>query len=411
MKTDLDTLMQKNDLDALLITGPAQHNSAMYYMTGGGHLTNADLIKKRGEDPILFYNPMERDEAANTGLRTKNLVDYNYPELLKQAEGDRALAFAMRYQNMLEEQGLSGARVALYGKVEFGGLYSVFRALEKLMPDLTLVGEVGDSTLMHARMTKDESEIERMRAIGQITTSVVGETANFLTSHKVKDGVLVKADGQPLTIGEVKRKINLWLAERGAENPAGTIFAIGSDAGVPHSTGNPDDLLELGKTIIYDIFPCETGGGYHYDFTRTWCLGHAPDEAQALYDDVFDVHQTIMSEIKADTPCKVYQDSACDLFEAQGHPTIRQDHTLQEGYVHSLGHGLGLNIHESPWSGSNANDEVDRMTPGVVFTVEPGLYYPSRGMGCRLEDSITVRPDGQIEILSEYPLDFVLPMT
>ena len=49
MKTDLDALMQENDLDAILITGPAQHNPAMVYMTGGGHLTTADLIKRRGQ--------------------------------------------------------------------------------------------------------------------------------------------------------------------------------------------------------------------------------------------------------------------------------------------------------------------------------------------------------------------------
>ena len=70
MKNDLDTLMAAQNLDAILVTGPAQHNPAMVYMTGGGHLTGADLIKKRGEEPILFCNPMERDEAAHTGLQT-----------------------------------------------------------------------------------------------------------------------------------------------------------------------------------------------------------------------------------------------------------------------------------------------------------------------------------------------------
>ena len=88
-----------------------------------------------------------------------------------------------------------------------------------------------------------------------------------------------------------KRRINLWLAERGADNPEGTIFAIGRDAGVPHSTGTASDPLRLGQTIVYDIFPCEAGGGYYYDFTRTWCLGYAPDAVQALYQDVLDVYQ------------------------------------------------------------------------------------------------------------------------
>ena len=78
MKSDLDQLMEKYNLDAMLVTGPAKHNPAMYYMTGGGHLTSADLIKPQGADPVLYYNPMERDEAAATGLHTKNLAEYSW---------------------------------------------------------------------------------------------------------------------------------------------------------------------------------------------------------------------------------------------------------------------------------------------------------------------------------------------
>ena len=80
-----------------------------------------------------------------------------------------------------------------------------------------------------------------------------------------------------------------------------------------------------------------------------------------------------------------------------------------EGYVHSLGHGVGLNIHERPWSGLTASDD-NLLKPGVVITIEPGLYYPDKGMGFRIEDTYWVRPDGKIELLVEYPYDFVLPM-
>ncbi|HIE56721.1 MAG TPA: M24 family metallopeptidase, partial [Anaerolineales bacterium] len=96
--------------------------------------------------------------------------------------------------------------------------------------------------------------------------------------------------------------------------------------------------------------------------------------------------------------------------EAQGHDTIRQNPAIQEGYVHSVGHGLGLHVHEAPWSGSTAT-EKDILAPGAVFTIEPGLYYPSRGMGCRLEDTFTVLPNGTIERLAEFPHDLVLPMS
>jgi len=410
MKTDIDRLMQEKNINAILVTGSAQHNPAMVYLTGGGHMTSADLIKPSGGESVLYYNPMEREEAAASGLKTKNLLDYDWNNLLKQAAGDTNNAKALRYKKMLADQGITEGRVSVYGKGEVGANFAVFSALQFAAPDLEIIGEDEHDSLMLAAMaTKDAAEIERIREMGVITTAVVGQVADFLTSHKAKNEVLVKADGQLLTIGDVKGKINLWLAEKGVENPHGTIFAIGRDAGIPHSTGTPTDVMALGKTIVFDIFPCEVGGGYHYDFTRTWCLGYAPDEAQALYDDVYAVYQKVMGELKINTRFKDYQTITCDFYESLGHPTIKDDPTVQEGYVHSLGHGLGLHFHEAPWSGSSAG-EKDILAPGAVVTIEPGLYYPSKGMGCRLEDTVAVLPDGTFEILAEFPLDLVLPV-
>ncbi len=408
MKSDLDTLMQTHNLDAILVTGSAQNNPPMVYLTGGGHMTG-DLIKKRGSPAVVFCNPMERDEAARTGLETRNLGDYKFLELLQQADGDYAAAYAARYQAMLVDMGVTGGRLAIYGRQDSGTAYAIFSALQKRMPALEIIGEIGDTLLLQAMFTKDTAEVERIRRMGKITTSVVGQVAEFLTSHAVKEEVLVKADGQPLTIGEVKLKIDLWLAERGAANPEGTIFAIGADAGVPHSTGKASDLLRLGQTIVFDIYPCERGGGYFYDFTRTWCLGYAPDEVQAVYDTVLDTYRKVVKTLRPGTPFKEYQMLTCDLFEAQGHPTIKSTPNTQSGYVHSLGHGVGLHIHEKPSSGSMAGDS-DRLIPGVIFTIEPGLYYPERGLGVRLEDTAYVRPDGKFEILAPYPLDLVLPL-
>jgi Xaa-Pro aminopeptidase len=409
MKIDLDALMQEKDLDAILITGPAQHNPAMVYMTGGGHVSNADLIKKRGEAPVLFYNPMERDEAAKSGLKTINLMDYNFTELLNQTNGDYQRAIAKRYQLMLGELGIASGKLALYGRSEIGTNYAIFSTLQREMPGLSLVGEINNSVLMLARMTKDEVEIERIRKMGKITTQVVGLVADYITSHEVRNGVMTKPDGEPLTIGNVKKHINLWLSERGAENPEDTIFAIGRDAGVPHSSGNPSDPLKLGQTIVFDIYPCEAGGGYFYDFTRTWCLGYAPDDVMMLYETVLSAYNEITSQLKVGTPFQDYQERVCDLFSAQDHPTIKENPQTQKGYVHSLGHGIGLNVHERPWSGINS-DEMDCLVPGVAFTLEPGLYYPDKGMGVRLENSLWVRPDGKMEVLADYPMDLILPV-
>ena len=203
--------------------------------------------------------------------------------------------------------------------------------------------------------------------------------------------------------------INLWLAEAGAENPESTIFAIGRDGGIPHSGGTPDDPIELGKAIVFDIFPCQAGGGYFYDFTRTWCLGYAPDESQEAYNQVKSVYDQVVSELELGVHAAGYQERTCELFEEMGHATIRQNPAIEEGYIHSLGHGLGLNVHEKPWFGRK-EDPTNNLRIGSVFTIEPGVYYPSKGFGIRLEDSWYVAEDGSFHKFIDYPLELVVRM-
>lgn len=411
MKSDLDALMKARNLDALLIFGDAEQNPPMYYFVGGGHVSSALLIKKVGEEPILFYNDMERDEAAKSGLKTISYSEYPTSAFLDEANGDAPLAFAMRMKKILSDYGLSGGRAAVFGKVEFSGLFGMMMNLVKLMPEVEFIGESGDSTLLRAMETKDDDEVRRIRQMGAVTTTVVRMVQDYLTSCDVReDDVLLKTDGTPLTIGDVKGKISLWLAERGAVDVEGVIFAIGRDAGVPHSVGNPKDLMTLGKTIVFDIFPAEQGGGYFYDFTRTWSLGYATPEAQALYDQVQEVYDKVVDNLDLNASFVDYQRMTCEYFESKGHQTQLTNAVPLDGYVHSLGHGVGLNIHERP-SSRLAEDSSDNiLKPGVVITIEPGLYYPDKGMGFRIEDTYWVRPDGKIEMLAEYPYDFVLPM-
>ena len=116
-----------------------------------------------------------------------------------------------------------------------------------------------------------------------------------------------------------------------------------------------------------------------------------------------------MDEFDLNAPFKDYQRLTCELFEKNGHQTPQNTQAPVEGYVHSIGHGVGLNIHERPWSHLSASDD-NILKPGVVFTSEPGLYYPKKGLGVRIEDTYWVRLDGKIEILAKYPYDLVLKM-
>lgn len=411
MKSDLDALMKARNVDALLVFGDAEYNPPMYYFVGGGHVSGALLIKKVGEEPVLFHNDMERDEAAKSGLNTVSFTKFSAAEFMEEANGDMQTASVLRFRKLFSEYGLARGRIALYGKVELSQMFGLIMDLAKLMPEIEFIGESGtDSILPYAMETKEDVEIARIRQMGAVTTTVVGMVADYLTSCEVReDEVLLREDGHPLTIGDVKGKIALWLAERGAADVEGTIFAIGRDAGIPHSAGAPEDLITLGKTIVFDIFPAEKGGGYFYDFTRTWSLGYATPEAQAYYDQVQEIYNKVVENLDLNASFKDYHRMTCEYFESKGHKSQLNTKNPLDGYVHSLGHGLGLNVHERPWSGFLASDD-NILKPGVVITIEPGLYYPNEGMGFRIEDSYWVGPDGRIEILAEYPYDFVLEM-
>ena len=400
MKSDLDALMKAAKLDAVVVLGSAEYNPAMYYFTGSAHVTDAALFKKTGQPPVLYCNAMERAEAAKSGMQVKPLPTGAIEVLVAQPK------------TIFEEQALTAGRVGFYGVLDAGDLLSIVDAVRAALPGVELVGDPhDDSIFLHAMETKDADEVAHIRRMGQVTTEVVGMVERYLTERQVReDEVLLKEDGSPLTIGDVKGKISLWLAERGAADVEGVIFAIGRDAGVPHSAGTPSDLMRLGQTIVFDIYPAEAGGGYFYDFTRTWSLGYATPQAQHLYDEVRGVYDKVIDNVDLNVSFKEYQKLVCDEFHKGGHNTpMHTQGVLENGYVHSLGHGVGLNIHERPWSRHTLPDD-NILKPGVVITIEPGLYYPEKGMGARIEDSYWVRPDGKMEILAEYPYDFVLPM-
>ncbi|MCZ2126296.1 MAG: M24 family metallopeptidase [Anaerolineales bacterium] len=411
MKSDLDSIMQERNLDAFVVFGSAENNPPMYYLTGGGHVSHATIVKKRGGEALYFHNDMERDEAAKSGLQLVSLGKYDYNALLKEADGDLLLAAALRYKQMFADAGITQGRIGVYGQYDVGVVFGLLSRLQSVAPEIEFVGETREESIfLRAMETKDENEIARIRKMGKVTTEIVGKVRDYLTARDVReDEVLLKEDGTPLTVGDVHALIRLWTAERGAELPSGFIFAIGRDAGVPHSMGNPPDLMRLGQTIVFDFYPAEAGGGYYYDFTRTWSLGYATPEAQALYDQVKEIYDTLNDNFDLNVAFKEYQRQTCEYFESKGHPTPLKTKAPIEGYVHSLGHGVGLNIHERPFSGLTASDD-QRLRAGVVVTSEPGLYYPEKGMGFRIEDTLWVRPDGVIEKLADFPYDFVLPM-
>lgn len=411
MKSDLDHLMTERNFDALIVTGPSHANPNMYYLVNGAHVGEVTVvIKKRGAAPVIFANSMERDEAARSGLQVIDRGKYKFVELIKEEKGNRLRARARLLGLMLAEIGITQGRVAVYGREEQGAALAFWNEVMIVHPEIKIVGEGGKSIFDLAMTTKDADEVARIRELGNKTMIVVEQTWNFLASHRANDGVLVKSDGLPLTIGDVKKMIRVWSMEQNIEHPEDFIFAIGRDAGVPHSRGTDTDPIALGKTIVFDIFPSEAGGGYFFDFTRTWCVGFAPPEVQKVHDEVHEIFNIIGDTLAANAPCGKYQTLTNDFFEAHNHPTMRSNPETTEGYVHSLGHGVGLQVHESP-SLSDYEGNADTLQPGTIITVEPGLYYPERGFGVRIEDYIWLNPQtNTFETIGEFRKDLVIPI-
>jgi len=407
VKSDLDRLMAERSIDAAVASGKVHGNPVMYYLTNGAKLTHGIVIKAAGRPPVLIHSPMERDEAAKAGLDTLSLGEFNLRELTEQAGSSLGGAMSL-YQKLFERVGVRG-RVAFYGEVDQGRSYTFLNQLQAQLPDITVVGEYDGTIFDYAQLTKGPEEIERMKTVGRKTVAAMQAAVDFIQRHSVKDGTLVKEDGSPLTVGDVKREVLRKLFESNLEDPEGMIFAIGRDAGIPHSAGDPDDPLRLGETIVFDLFPREAGGGYFHDMTRTFSIGYARPETQEIYDQVKLCYDQVVAALKVNELGRTYQELTCDIFEEMGHETVRTNPQTESGYVHSLGHGVGLEIHSRPrLSSSELN--TDRLEPGSVFSIEPGLYYPEKGYGVRLESLWTVDDAGQFHCLTDFPMEFVIPV-
>lgn len=414
MKHDLDRLMAERNLNAAVVRGSTLESPAIYYLTGGHKLEGVTILLRPGRQPVLVHHPMERDEAALTGLEPALSTRWNVRQIVQELNGDLLGAQAEQLRRILADYDVSG-RVGFYGHGEIGQAHALLSRLEQVLDNAQVVVEYNDDLLTTARITKDAAEIAAMREVAERANRVVEALVDMLISRPVSGNArssaacLLAPGGEALTVRHVKRFIHDQCVAQELEQPGDNIFSLGADAGVPHNPGNPDDVLTLGTPIIFDFFPRPVGGGYYHDMTRTWCLGFAPQPVQRAYQDTLDVFKLIMETLEVGRRAATYQSVTCKFFEALSYPTILSTPGTQIGYVHSLGHGLGLEIHEAPsFYGADTNPAV--LQPGSVITVEPGLYFPEEGYGVRIEDVVYCDEAGAFHSLTPFPKDLVLPV-
>jgi Xaa-Pro aminopeptidase len=408
MRADLDRLMTARDLQAVFVVGGEQANTPRAYLSNGVDIHGGMTIKKRGAPPVMLTGSMEVEEAAKSGLQVITYFDLGWAQMIQQAEGDPTKAQVALWGQILDRFAIPPGKIGIYGVGELNVWIERLRLLSEAYPAYQFVGETGLTLFDEAFVTKDADEIAVIREIAEKTGQVLQAAWDFISGHRSEGESVLKADGSPLTIGDVKRQVRRELMDRGLED-TDMIFAQGRDGAFPHSRGEDGQALKLGQPIVFDLFPRPLGGGYFHDCTRTWCIGYAPDEVKALHSQVMEAFRIALETYaEPGQPCHTLQDAVLDYFEAQGHPTQRSHPGTNVGYVHSLGHGVGLNIHERPSISHLLKN--DTFQKGNFVTIEPGLYYPEKGIGVRVEDSFVIDEHGELVSITPFHKELVLPL-
>ena len=239
------------------------------------------------------------------------------------------------------------------------------------------------------RAIKCDDEVLAIRAGNAASAAGIRAAEKVLRMASI-EGKLLKYKGRTLTSDSLRQVIDKACLRKGAI-ASNTIVAGGLQACDPHEVGFGP--LRANELIIIDVFPRVRQTGYHGDMTRTFLKGLANDAQRALVIAVREAQLAARERIKAGVSGASVHKAASKVFTEHGFVTERRGDNYF-GFIHSTGHGLGLDVHEHPRISTSSN----RLRSGHVITVEPGLYYPEIG-ACRIEDVIRVTAEGG-ELLS-----------
>ncbi len=231
------------------------------------------------------------------------------------------------------------------------------------------------------------SDSGRRKTAGEI--SAIEETQRAVEAAMAEVVAYLRSAPAP-TSEEAHAIIDRVLTSRGCESPEGHIVAGGRSSVEPHEKGS--GALKQGEQIVIDIYPRSIATGYFADMTRTVCLGTPSARLQKMYDAVLGAQELAISMVGPGVACRDIQEAVEEYFMDAGFVTSGKgkEFTYAEGFVHSIGHGVGLEIHEPPRFGKKSEDVL---IEGEVITIEPGLYYKDLG-GIRIEDMILVTENG-----------------
>lgn len=326
----------------------------------------------------IFYLTGFRGSAGMAALGSCEAVLWVDPRYTLQARADA------RNVEVIEERGsllkavsrwLRKKRFKRVGFEDAQVTYSDYRALEKDSRGKVRF-EPASGIVEGIRFVKDQVEITQIRAACQVTVDAFAEVRSLIRPGARES--------------DLAAEIEFRMRRKGAEGPAfDTIVASGPRAAAPHARAS-HKLLGKSELVIFDLGAILNG--YAADMTRTVYLGPKPGRRiKSLYKAVLEAQHRAVESIRDGVEAHAVDAAARDALSRRG---------LASYFTHSTGHGVGLDIHETPRLGRN---DKTRLQTGCVVTVEPGVYLEGLG-GIRLEDTVLVGPNGP-EILTSAPLD------
>ena len=248
------------------------------------------------------------------------------------------------------------------------------------------------------RRSKNATEIEGLRRAQRACEAALDRAREMLRSADASGEVLVLGVS-PLTCERIKVEIERVFSEHGASADE-MIVSHGPQSAIGHEMGSGAILPN--EPIVFDLFPRDRETGVFSDMTRTYVVGEPPEEILRYHELCLRVLRETTAATRPGVNGKELMRMACDAFAAAGFKTPltkEPGEVLDSGFIHGLGHGVGLEVHERPWISVSGDDFV----AGDVITIEPGLYRAGFG-GLRLEDIVLVTEDGA-ETITDYPYD------
>lgn len=235
-----------------------------------------------------------------------------------------------------------------------------------------------DDALMRIRNVKDEYEIENMIKAQRIAEKSLEEVLNHIKPGKTEK--------------ELQAYLDYVMLKNGSKGVSfDTILLTGAHTSMPHGVPS-DKAVKKGDFVLIDFGA--TYNGYHSDMTRTFAVGSADEEMKEMYDLVLKAQLAGINTLKSGVKCSEVYYSAYNVLEEKN---------MAKYFRHSLGHGVGLDIHEGFNASPNSNDTF---TEGNVTSMEPGIYLPDK-FGIRTEDVCIVTSDGNKNI-TEFPKELTI---